>query len=107
MRNALKGTSVIPFPPYSKLIQQEVCSRTGLLPSPECQDKMMEYFIPGTVPVKMCEKCKNIDFNHRLAKRGPKKNIVKEQKKSVTKKFRNDSTDDILGDINDDLLKKE
>jgi penicillin-binding protein 1A len=107
MRNALKGTSVIPFPPYSKLIQQEVCSRTGLLPSPECQDKMMEYFIPGTVPVKMCEECKNIDFNHRLAKRGPRKNIVKEQKKSVTKKFRNDSTDDILGDINDDLLKKE
>ncbi len=107
MRLALKHEPVLSFPTYASLTYTEVCSRSGLLPSPDCKNLIKEGFIPGTVPEKECELCANIKIDMRTTKKGPRENISKKQKSLIYKNIKKSTTDSILNNIEDDLLKEE
>jgi len=104
MRAALKNEPAYGFPVYAGLISKEVCSRTGLLPSEDCNIKINEIFTAKNQPEKTCEICEKIENNVILPTKGPKDNIVKGQKRNILKNLKKDSGDDIKGDIGTDLL---
>ena len=105
MKGALKHESVRDFPVYAGLVQKEVCARTGLLPTPDCKNRISEVFIPGTEPEKECETCRDIEYNTAVPKKGPTDNISRDQKKSVLKSLKKNSGNLIIDDIGNDLLR--
>jgi membrane carboxypeptidase/penicillin-binding protein PbpC len=50
MRSALAGRPARPFVRPPGLVQVEVCKLSGLLPTPQCPYRRMEWFISGTEP---------------------------------------------------------
>ncbi|HRQ37666.1 MAG TPA: transglycosylase domain-containing protein [Chloroflexota bacterium] len=50
MREILRGTPDKPFPQPEGVVQVEVCSLSGLRPSPDCPFRRYEWFIAGTEP---------------------------------------------------------
>lgn len=51
MRAILNGVAQEVFPPPPPgLIQVEICTLSGLLPTPDCPEKRLEWFITGTAP---------------------------------------------------------
>jgi len=107
MREAVIGYPDVPFPTYAKLIEVEVCHRSGNLIGPYCKKSVYEKFINGHVPTKKCELCQQNDVEINMAKRGPKDKIAKRQNRSILKSIRkNDSTenDNVIDEISDDLL---
>lgn len=50
MRSALAGRPAQPFVRPPGLVQVEVCKLSGLLPTPQCPYRRMEWFIYGTEP---------------------------------------------------------
>jgi 1A family penicillin-binding protein len=52
MRNVLLGQPELEFTRPEGLVQQEVCALSGLLPTPACPLRRMEWFIEGTVPTQ-------------------------------------------------------
>lgn len=50
MRALLAGQPDEPFPRPEGLIQVEVCDLSGLLPTPACEHRRLEWFIAGTQP---------------------------------------------------------
>jgi membrane carboxypeptidase/penicillin-binding protein PbpC len=52
MRRVLLGQPELTFQRPAGLIQQEVCALSGLLPTPTCPLRRMEWFIEGTVPTE-------------------------------------------------------
>jgi penicillin-binding protein 1C len=53
MREVLRGTPDKPFPQPEGLVQVEVCTLSGLRPSPDCPYRRYEWFIAGTEPQEM------------------------------------------------------
>ena len=62
-----------PLPP-AKLVRGEVCSITGMLPTPECTDGVYsELFVPGTEPDELCRyhpalEERRADFRDRIGR---------------------------------------
>ena len=104
MRAALADSPVLDFPVYAPLAEKEVCSRTGLLPSPDCRDLIREVFIPGTEPEKECDSCIDLVRNTEMAKKGPRENISRRQKRSILRNIKKGNSDSIVEDIGKDLL---
>ncbi len=52
MRSALSGTPESAFQQPSGLVQVEVCALSGLLPSSDCPNRMLEWFIDGAQPTR-------------------------------------------------------
>ncbi len=52
MRAVLKGQPALNFERPQGLVQAEVCSVSGLLPTSACPSRRLEWFIQGTVPTK-------------------------------------------------------
>jgi penicillin-binding protein 1A len=106
MREVLKDERVLGFPTYANLETHEICSHSGLLPSSSCRKVIEEVFIPGTVPEKECELCKNIIYDIEVTKREPLENISQDQKTSILKnlKGKKKSSRSILNSIGNDLL---
>lgn len=52
MREALRGQREIGFAPPDGLIRREVCALSGLLATPDCPRRRVEWFIPGTEPTE-------------------------------------------------------
>jgi 1A family penicillin-binding protein len=52
MRRVLLGQPELTFQRPEGLVQQEVCALSGLLPTPACPLRRMEWFIEGTVPTE-------------------------------------------------------
>ena len=52
MRDVLKGQPELSFDRPDGVSQTEVCSVSGLLPTPLCPQRRMEWFIDGTAPTK-------------------------------------------------------
>ena len=51
MRTVLNGVPEEPFaPPPDDLVRVEICTLSGLLPTPDCPETRLEWFIPGTEP---------------------------------------------------------
>jgi membrane carboxypeptidase/penicillin-binding protein PbpC len=50
MRTALRGQPELAFERPEDMIRVEVCSLSGLLPTPDCPYTRLEWFIPGTAP---------------------------------------------------------
>lgn len=51
MRAVLIGVPEEPFaPPPADLVRVEICTLSGLLPTPDCPETRLEWFIPGTEP---------------------------------------------------------
>jgi len=106
MRDGLEHEPVLEFPTYAGLIEQEVCERTGLLPSSSCRNVLKEYFISGTVPEKECDTCANIDHDISMPVKGPRDNISKGQKENIIRNLKKNAGDSIIDDIGNDLLRK-
>jgi penicillin-binding protein 1A len=106
MREALKNEQILEFPTYAKLEEYEVCTLSGLLPSSSCREVVEEFFVPGTVPEKECELCKDIIYDIEISKRGPLENISQKQKKLILQniKGKKKSRGSILNSIGNDLL---
>lgn len=54
MEEVHKGKTVQPFVKPRGVIETEICSESGLIPTAFCPDPIKEYFLPGTVPIKSC-----------------------------------------------------
>lgn len=52
MRAALTGQPDRPFPRPEGLVQAQVCTLSGLLPTPQCPNTSLEWFIAGTEPTQ-------------------------------------------------------
>lgn len=52
MRVVLKDQPELPFERPDGLVQAEVCALSGLLPTPYCPQRRVEWFIDGTVPTE-------------------------------------------------------
>lgn len=52
MRTVLVGRPETPFTRPEGLVQREVCALSGLLPTPECPHRRLEWFIVGTEPTE-------------------------------------------------------
>ena len=52
MRSILSGTPETPFARPAGLVRVEVCSLSGLLPTPACPYRRLEWFIEGTQPTQ-------------------------------------------------------
>jgi len=52
MREVLLGQPELEFTQPDGLLRTEVCGLSGLLPTPDCQLRRMEWFLPGTVPTE-------------------------------------------------------
>jgi penicillin-binding protein 1C len=52
MRAIMTGTPETPFARPAGLVQVEVCSLSGLLPTPACPYRRLEWFIDGTQPTQ-------------------------------------------------------
>jgi penicillin-binding protein 1C len=52
MREVLKDKPELPFERPDGLVQAEVCALSGLLPTPYCPQRRVEWFIRGTVPTE-------------------------------------------------------
>jgi penicillin-binding protein 1C len=53
MLAVLQGKPDKPFPRPDGLTQREVCTLSGLLPTPACTDTRLEWFISGTQPTQL------------------------------------------------------
>lgn len=104
MRKAAEGSAPKAFPAYAELASAAVCARTGFLPSRSCTEVVREIFIPGTVPEKVCSACIAVREGSELPKKGPRENILREQKRDVLNSLKKDNTDFISGDVGDELL---
>jgi len=103
MREAVKDEPVLDFPSYAGLVSQEVCSRSGLLPSSNCRETLDEHFVHGTVPKKICNICTGVGGGN-IVKKPPKENITKEQKQTIIKNMEKKKEESIIEHINNDLL---
>jgi penicillin-binding protein 1A len=103
MRAALSGERVLGFPGYASLVRQEVCSHSGLLPSPSCRNVIDEYFVPGTVPETHCEICRDMQYDFEVMNRGPSENISQDQKRSIIRSVRK-KENSIIKNVGNDLL---
>jgi penicillin-binding protein 1A len=89
MRDSLKDRedSWYSRPPGVNAVK--VCRHTGLLPTKDCHDVLVEYFLQGTIPTEYCTECgeeQNGDsFNRELFNRGTTgtKDWLQERKKSL------------------------
>ncbi len=52
IRSALTGTPETPFTRPPGIVQVQVCSLDGLLPTPACPNRTLEWFIDGTQPTQ-------------------------------------------------------
>ncbi|MCP4136114.1 MAG: PBP1A family penicillin-binding protein [bacterium] len=104
MRQAHKHEPRSGFPSYASLAKKGVCAKSGLLLSEDCKNTVEEYFIPSSIPQKSCELCADAENNEKIARRGPRENISKDQKKAIIKKIQKDNNDAIIDDIGNDLL---
>lgn len=106
MRAALRNEQILEFPTYAKLEKQEVCNLSGLLPSSNCREVVEEFFIPGSVPEKECELCRDIIYDIEISRRGPLENISQKQKTLILQniKGKKKSSRSILNNIGNDLL---
>jgi len=104
MKEALKNRSHVGFPVYANLVEKEICSRSGLLPSPNCRNVIREVFAEGTAPEQQCEICKESFDYVKIPRRGPRENISWRQKRSIIKKIINDDDDNTIENMGDDLL---
>ncbi|GAB4573308.1 MAG: PBP1A family penicillin-binding protein [Anaerolineae bacterium] len=52
MREVLLGQPELAFTRPEGLVQVEVCALSGLLPTPACPRRILEWFIPGTEPTQ-------------------------------------------------------
>ncbi len=104
MRKAMEHEKLVGFPGSSKIVEKEVCSRTGLLPSSSCKRTIKEIFIEGTVPEKECDVCSERTSNRKTSIKGPRDNISRRQKKAVLKNLRKNDSNIIMDSIGDDLL---
>jgi len=59
MKIALEDEKRIWFKNPGNLVYASVCQVSGVRLSPSCDKKITEMFIPGTVPVDICEICEN------------------------------------------------
>ena len=91
------------FPQYGGLVSQEICAKSGLLPSSNCRETLEEYFVPGTVPDTTCDVCTGAS-GVNIAKKSPKENIIKEQKQAIKKQMDKKKEESIIEHINNDLL---
>ena len=103
VREALKDEPVMDFPQYGGLVSQEICAKSGLLPSSNCRETLEEYFVPGTVPDTTCDVCTGAS-GVNIAKKSPKENIIKEQKQAIKKQMDKKKEESIIEHINNDLL---
>jgi penicillin-binding protein 1A len=103
MREAMKDEPVMDFQRFAGLTSHEVCTRSGLLPSPKCRETMEESFVPGTIPTKTCELCTGTEVG-TIAKKAPRENITKEQKQTMMKNMVKKKEDSIIDHIDSDLL---
>jgi penicillin-binding protein 1C len=53
LRRVLTGEPESEFPPHTGLAQVEICALSGLLPTPECANRRLEWFIPDTAPTEL------------------------------------------------------
>jgi 1A family penicillin-binding protein len=53
MRTVLRGQPALEFERPDNLVQVEVCTISGLLPTPDCPYRRREWFIAGTEPVEV------------------------------------------------------
>jgi penicillin-binding protein 1A len=103
MREASREEPVMDFPHYAGLVANEVCVRSGMLPSPNCRESMEEYFVPGTVPTKTCNICTGKGRGD-IVKKGPKENLTKEQKQTIMKNMDKKKEGSIIEHIDNDML---
>ncbi len=107
MREALKKEPVLRFPSYAPLSYKEICSKSGLIPGPDCKITIKEIFIPGTEPEEECNICPSLKENLKIAKKGPRVNIIKNNRSRVINNIDKKTSNSILKNIEDDLLKDE
>ncbi len=55
MRDTLKDNPDIPFNPPDEVVEANVCSTSGLLPTEYCPHVITEYFLRNTAPSKKCD----------------------------------------------------
>lgn len=63
MRSVLSDKPEINFKQPAGLVQVEICSLSGLLPTPECPFRRFEWFINGTQPTKYDTIFKSVTIN--------------------------------------------
>lgn len=72
MELSLRNRPVRPFERPSGLVQVEICADSGLLPSPLCPRRRLEWFIEGTQPSKLDDMHQEIAIDMRTGLRaGP------------------------------------
>ncbi len=103
VREAMRDEPVADFPHYAGLASQEVCARSGMLPSSNCRETLEEFFVPGTVPTKTCTICTGRGGGD-LVKKAPKENLAKEQKRTIQKNLEKKKEGSIIEHIDNDLL---
>ena len=106
MRDALSGTPVSDFSVYAPVAEAEICSRSGLLPSPACRSRLHEIFREGTVPAEECTMCSEGRGGAGLSSGRPDENISRRQKEAVMKNIKKQNTDSMIDTIGKDLLDK-
>ncbi len=65
MEQALRGKPVEPFLPPAGMIQVEVCADSGLLPSPDCPHRVLEWFAVGREPQTVCTMHRHVLIDKR------------------------------------------
>lgn len=105
IRKALASEPVKNFPVYAKLESVEVCAKSGLLPSDKCQSTVIEVFVPGTVPEKECENCKDSKYIIDANVKKPDDSLIEGQKHEIYEEIDNlEKESDVLDSIGADLL---
>ena len=65
MEIATQSLSPRPFPRPDGLVREEICADSGLLPTPLCPHRRMEWFIAGTEPMKRDDQYQKIAIDVR------------------------------------------
>lgn len=105
MREALLKEPVTDFPVYAELREEEVCAISGMLPSYYCRRTVKELFTEKMVLEDKCNICQDIQYDNIALRKGPRENIVREQKQSILSLIKKEQAEDsVLNDIGSDLL---
>ena len=105
MRAVLKKVPARGMPVYASLIHKEVCRKSGKLPSSDCYNMIKEIFTKKSLPEDICTICPGIEHNVKLARKGPRDNISRDQKSAILKSLKKKkSNESIIDKIDDDLI---
>jgi len=69
MTLATRGTPVRAFPRPAGVLQRSICADSGLLPTPLCPHRRLEWFIAGTVPTRPDDQYRRIGIDTRTGLR--------------------------------------